>query len=289
MPAAPASIASMRVSYRKCSGGTAVRSENSLEGGRPRIAPNSISQGLRSSRHFVQLQFPRGMYIMVNRRSILRFCGLCAITVAAGMGGLKLSAQEQPDLSHNVSEVQREFVVPPDDARVITRWWWFGSAVTKPELQREILAMKAGGFGGFEIQPVYPLALDDPLTGFKNLPYLSPDFLDMVKFAADTGEKNDLRVDLTLSSGWPYGGPSTPITEAAECLRDSEHWDRRTIAGCLPRRRVGERSEHREPSAGGRAAEWGTAVAANFLVAAVCDVLYREPYGAAGETCGCGR
>ena len=156
---------------------------------------------------------------MVNRRSILRFCGLGAITVAAGMGGVKLSAREKPDLPHNVSEIQREFVVPPDDARVITRWWWFGSAVTKPELQREILAMKAGGFGGFEIQPVYPLALDDPLTGFKNLPYLSPDFLDMVKFAADTGEKNDLRVDLTLSSGWPYGGPSTPITEAAECLR----------------------------------------------------------------------
>jgi hypothetical protein len=118
-----------------------------------------------------------------------------------------------------VAEVRRHFVSPPDNARPITRWWWFGAAVTRPELKREILAMKAGGFGGFEIQPVYPLALDDPATGFRNLPYLSPEFLDMVRFAARTGYENHLRVDITLSSGWPYGGPSTPVTEAASCLR----------------------------------------------------------------------
>ena len=56
------------------------------------------------------------------------------------------------------------------------RWWWFGPAVTKPELEREMRAMKQGGIGGFEVQPVYPLALDDPEHGFRNLPYLSPSF-----------------------------------------------------------------------------------------------------------------
>lgn len=162
-------------------------------------------------------QFPQGTYTMVPTLLIVRFCGLMTLVVAAGMFGARLPAQEQP--SENISVVRRGFVAPPDDARAITRWWWFGSAVTRPELEREILAMKAGGFGGFEIQPVYPLALDDPATGFRNLRYLSPEFLDMAKFAAQTGEENHMRVDLTLSSGWPYGGPSTPITEAASCLR----------------------------------------------------------------------
>jgi len=37
------------------------------------------------------------------------------------------------------------------------RWWWFGPAVTKPELEREMRLMKEGGIGGFEVQPVYPL------------------------------------------------------------------------------------------------------------------------------------
>ncbi|NYF80363.1 glycosyl hydrolase [Granulicella arctica] len=126
-----------------------------------------------------------------------------------------------PVLSQSVplSEVHRLFKAPPDDARIMMRWWWFGSAVTKPELKREILAMKAGGIGGFEIQPVYPLALDDPAQGFKNLPYLSPGFLDAVTFASNTARANHMRIDMTLASGWPYGGNHVPITQAAGRLR----------------------------------------------------------------------
>ena len=45
------------------------------------------------------------------------------------------------------------------------RWWWFGPAVTKTGLEREMRLMKEGGIGGFEVQPVYPLALDDDATG----------------------------------------------------------------------------------------------------------------------------
>ena len=39
------------------------------------------------------------------------------------------------------------------------RWWWFGPAVTKTELEREMQLMRDGGIGGFEVQPVYPLVL----------------------------------------------------------------------------------------------------------------------------------
>src|SRR5687768_13863628 len=58
-----------------------------------------------------------------------------------------------------VEQARAGFEAPPDDARVMMRWWWFGPAVSEPELKREITAMKAGGYGGFEIQPVYPLSL----------------------------------------------------------------------------------------------------------------------------------
>jgi len=46
------------------------------------------------------------------------------------------------------------------------RWWWFGPGVTKPEIKRELEQMKAAGIGGVEIATLYPLALDDPQTGF---------------------------------------------------------------------------------------------------------------------------
>ncbi len=99
------------------------------------------------------------------------------------------------------------------------RWWWFGPAVEKPELARELRAMKAGGIGGAEIQPVYALELDDTARGFHNLPYLSKDFLDRVGFAAQTAHDLGMRLSLTLASGWPYGGAYVPINDAAGRLR----------------------------------------------------------------------
>jgi hypothetical protein len=129
--------------------------------------------------------------------------------------GCASALQAQADLH----TLETTFVAPPDDARVMMRWWWFGPAVTKPELARELEQMKAAGFGGFEIQPVYPLELDDPKTGFRNLAYLSDEFLDDVRFVNTQAHSLGLRASLTLSSGWPYGGRDTPITEAAGRLR----------------------------------------------------------------------
>ena len=78
----------------------------------------------------------------------------------------------------SVSELRRGFERPPDDARMMVRWWWFGPSVTKPELEREMRFMKEGGIGGFEVQPTYALELDDAAKGIKNLPYMSAEFLD---------------------------------------------------------------------------------------------------------------
>ena len=119
----------------------------------------------------------------------------------------------------DADSIEKTFLSPPETARVMMRWWWFGPAVTQPELARELQQMKAGGIGGFEIQPVYPLALDDPKAGFRNLPYLSDEFLSDVRFVNREAGRLGLRASLTLASGWPYGGPHTPVTEAAGALR----------------------------------------------------------------------
>ncbi|WP_440962747.1 glycosyl hydrolase [Massilia sp. GER05] len=123
--------------------------------------------------------------------------------------------------STTFADVAQHLQSPPPDARPMMRWWWFGPAVVKPELEREILAMKAGGIGGFEIQPVYPMELDDAARGIHNVPYLSPEFLDAVSFANRTGRANGMRVDMTLASGWPYGGPQVTVGEAAARLRQA--------------------------------------------------------------------
>ncbi len=149
-----------------------------------------------------------------------RFCSnvllagiLPGLFAAANVAAQALGQADSPEA------LRAGFAAPPADARPMMRWWWFGAAVEKTELARELRAMKAGGIGGVEIQPVYALELDDPAKNFRNLPYLSKDFLSMVSFAAQTSHDLGMRLNLTLGSGWPYGGSYVPVSDAAGKLR----------------------------------------------------------------------
>ncbi|HEU4932359.1 MAG TPA: glycosyl hydrolase [Pyrinomonadaceae bacterium] len=118
-----------------------------------------------------------------------------------------------------IDDLQRSFQSPPDDARIMMRWWWFGPAVDNAQLEREMRLMKEGGIGGFEVQPVYALSLDDASKGIKTSAFLSPEFLNALRFTADKAKDLGLRFDLTLGSGWPFGGPGVSIEHAAARLR----------------------------------------------------------------------
>src|SRR5690349_781453 len=97
--------------------------------------------------------------------------------------------------AQTIADLRRGFLNPPDDARIMMRWWWFGPSQEKGELEREMRAMKAGGIGGFEVQPVYPMEVEG------NYPYLSDRFLENLRFVAEKAKELGLRFDLTLGSG----------------------------------------------------------------------------------------
>lgn len=138
----------------------------------------------------------------------------CVVTVALG-GVFAGAALGQGD----VARLRAEFASPPADARPMVRWWWFGPAVVKPEIARELDVMHAAGIGGVELAAEYPMALDDPAKGILNLRYGSPEYVDDLKFANQHARALGMRVDLTLGSGWPYGGPNVPIELASGKLR----------------------------------------------------------------------
>lgn len=98
------------------------------------------------------------------------------------------------------------------------RWWWFGPSVERDELDRELRAMAAAGLGGVEVAFVYPMG---PVTA----PFGSPELLELVGHAARTAHSLGLRFDVTLGSGWSYGGGHIGPEHAARQL----HWDRREI------------------------------------------------------------
>jgi hypothetical protein len=118
----------------------------------------------------------------------------------------------------SVADLRAGFADPPPDSRPMMRWWWFGPAVERDEIDRELQAMRAAGIGGVEVAYVYPLSADSP-------DLLSDQFLDHLRYAAERCRDLGLRFDLTLGSGWSFGGPHISTELAASML----HWDRREI------------------------------------------------------------
>jgi hypothetical protein len=141
-------------------------------------------------------------------------------------------------------ELTQSFAHPPDDCRIMVRWWWFGPAVTRSEIKQELEQMKAAGIGGVEIATLYPLALDDPQTGFHNSGFLSDEHIDALRYAASEARQLGLRVDITLGSGWPFGGPHIPITQAAGAMRvEAVSIPRGSNSAAMPSLGTGERLE----------------------------------------------
>ena len=80
--------------------------------------------------------------------------------------------------------------------------------------------MKEGGIGGFEVQPVYPLSLDDPQKGIRepSVP-VRMNFSTCVKFTAEKARELGLRMDLTRRQWLAVWWPAVLRSQAAGRLR----------------------------------------------------------------------
>ena len=155
----------------------------------------------------------------LHQRPLVVLLALAALTLAASA---QTKAKPAPAPDPSLAAIRADFVNPPDAAKPMVRWWWFGPAVVKPEILFELQQMKNDGIQGAEIAFVYPEVLDDPTHDLKNLTFLSPEMLEDVNYAQSEGRKLGLRIDVTLCSGWPYGGPATTLDEAVGSLRTVE-------------------------------------------------------------------
>lgn len=98
-----------------------------------------------------------------------------------------------------------QFRNPEAKYRPFVRWWWNGDKVNANELRRELHLLKDAGIGGVEINPVgFPGGADD--LGIPSIPWLSKEWIDMLKVAFDQTSKLDMTCDLIVGSGWPFGG-----------------------------------------------------------------------------------
>lgn len=90
--------------------------------------------------------------------------------------------------------------------------WWMGSAVDAEGIEFQCSEMKKKGFGGFHVIPIYGAKGWES----KYREYLSDSWIEGWNMAVRTARRYGLGVDMTMGSGWCFGGPW--ITESDACL-----------------------------------------------------------------------
>lgn len=95
-----------------------------------------------------------------------------------------------------------------------TYWWWMGSAVNEQDIKIQLEEFSAAGLGGVHIIPIYGV------KGYENqfIPFLSEKWLERIQFTIRQAGKLNLGVDMTLGTGWPFGGSWVGSQHAAKRL-----------------------------------------------------------------------
>lgn len=97
-------------------------------------------------------------------------------------------------------------------AKPWTYWWWPGSAVSESGLRFQMEAFAKAGIGGLHIIPIYGA------KGYESqfLPYLSKEWKQKFDFVLKEAKRLGLGIDMTLGTGWPFGGPQIKAEHAAK-------------------------------------------------------------------------
>jgi len=91
-----------------------------------------------------------------------------------------------------------------------TWWWWPGSAVDTTNITRQLQLFHDAGLGGIQFTPIYGV------QGWEShyIPYLSPEWMRMMGYTVKEAHRLGMGVDMTLGTGWCFGGPTVSDYDA---------------------------------------------------------------------------
>ena len=104
-------------------------------------------------------------------------------------------------------ESQAEDFCWPRPTQTMRPWvynWWMGNAIDEAGMKYQCEQLRAKGFGGFHVIPIYGAK-----KGYEKKwrRFLSPEWVEAWNMAVATAKENRLGVDLSMGSGWCFGGP----------------------------------------------------------------------------------
>ncbi len=110
------------------------------------------------------------------------------------------------------SELEREFIHPPESARAWCYWWWLNGAASKKGITRDFEEMKRQGISGALLFDAGNAGPDAP----RGPHFMSPAWREMYKHAVREADRLGIALGVNLCSGWNCGGAWVTSEHAAK-------------------------------------------------------------------------
>lgn len=128
-----------------------------------------------------------------------------ALWLASALVAAPLVAQEEAPSGETNASLEEQFRDPPNAARPRVWWHWMNGNVTKDGIAKDLAWMKRVGIGGMQN---FDANLQTPQIVDKRLVYMTPDWKDAFRFAAQEADRLGLELAIAASPGWSEtGGP----------------------------------------------------------------------------------
>lgn len=125
-----------------------------------------------------------------------------------------LALSFMPSVNYSQDSFQFSLTQISKEAKPWTYWWWMGSAVDSQNITYNLEQFAKAGIGGVHIIPIYGV------KGYENkfIDFLSPKWMKMLAYTSEECERIKIGLDMTLGTGWPFGGTQVPMKYSSKKL-----------------------------------------------------------------------
>lgn len=123
--------------------------------------------------------------------------------------------------------LQQGFASIPDSARPLAYWWWLNGHTDKATITSDLEAMRSEGFGGAILMDANGSNQEGNIGIPEGPMFASPEWNDLFVHTLKEAHRLNLRISLTIQSGWNVGGPTVTGAQSAKLLT----WTRKIVHG----------------------------------------------------------